>query len=427
MLVFLVGLTSACRFMSNRERIPSPGGSVGGGLGSGGDPGDPGPKDLVTFTPVGASFETFDLIDLEFLPGQNGEALVISKSGTVFYLDGEFSPLPEVEQLFVEDDGERGLLNVIADPDYADNHYVYFYYTVGGFSPDLNRVRRYTVDADVSAGTFELREPLTIIQFWKIESPNPASNHNGGSLSFDEDGALLIGVGDGGGGAGANQTLNLSQDPEIRLGKIHRVIPDREPFPTPTPFPHAEHFEVPIGQDVSDAEPSIFAFGFRNPFRTVQGAQGELWVGDVGLDVEEVDDVTAAGDNFGWPQCEGSCAEPGFQDPLHGYLHDDEAFLDEDPAFLGQDPPSDLKRRVLVLAEYQGDRYDGVPADGLIYTDFYLGWVRVMRADAFQGVSEDWHLGHQSGLTVLQENPADGFLYGVSTDSDRILRMEQAD
>src|SRR4030095_5746606 len=103
-----------------------------------------------------------------------------------------------------------------------------------------------------------------------------------------------------------------------------------------------EHFSIPSGQAVSTNEPSIFALGVRNPFSAVLDEDGDLFFGDVGSSgagaggtgaFEEINCLYFAGENYGWPHCEGPCSPPNasFRDPTHGYLHSDTTFSDEDP------------------------------------------------------------------------------------------------
>src|SRR4029434_1032590 len=69
----------------------------------------------ILFTPLGQSVPASNLIDLEILPGQNGDALVIGKDGNVYYVKNDFSSfLTEPNPFAVEDDGEQGMLNVAA-------------------------------------------------------------------------------------------------------------------------------------------------------------------------------------------------------------------------------------------------------------------------------------------------------------------------
>ena len=62
--------------------------------------------------------------------------------------DGALLGTPFVS-ITVDSNGERGLLGVTFDPNFANNQYVYVYHTVPG-SPPHNRVSRYTANGDVA-------------------------------------------------------------------------------------------------------------------------------------------------------------------------------------------------------------------------------------------------------------------------------------
>jgi hypothetical protein len=372
-------------------------------------------KDVIVFTPVGESFGTASLIDLEFLPGTDGEAVVIAKDGTVFYMTKDFAPLAQTVTVGVRDEDEQGLLNVAADPAYADNHFIYLYGTLP--TGDGNRLDRYTVTADVAAGTFSLDDPQTIETFSKTVSPDFDGHHNGGGIVFGPDGALYVGVGDGGGAGGEDTILALAQDGTNPLGKIHRILPNRNPGEG--------------GAFVSE----IYGRGLRNPFTLAVGPDG-IFAGDVGSTrVEEIDLLPEPGLNFGWPITEGPSSLFNFVNPLHSYEHTDNKFAKEDPtesdfdviegdADEGANPLS-----VIVGAFYDGGGYDGELNGRLIYSDFFQGWVRGFKLkedDDGLRIDDDKHLGHLNGLTSLQLGP-DGFLYAISLfGSDHVLRVELA-
>lgn len=373
-------------------------------------------KDVVVFTPVGESFGTANLMDLEFLPGQGGEAIVIAKNGTVYYMTTGFAPLAQSVTVGVLDEDEQGLLNVVADPGYADNHFVYLYGTLpagGG-----NQLNRYTVAVDTSAGTFDLTDPQTIEVFSKAASPDFDGHHNGGGLVFGVDGALYLGVGDGGGTAGEDPILALAQDGTNPLGKIHRIIPNRNPGEG--------------GVVVSE----IYGRGFRNPFTLAIGPEG-LFAGDVGAThVEEVNLLTEQGFNYGWPITEGPSSLFNFENPLQSYKHTDNKFAKEDPTesdfdvIKGDADEGANPQSVIIGAFYEGGGYDGKLDGRLIYSDFFQGWVRGFKIkendDSFK-IDDDKHLGHLNGMTSLQLGP-DGFLYAISLfGSDHVLRVDLAE
>jgi len=364
----------------------------------------------ITFAEVGSSFGTSNLIDLEFLPGQNGELIVIGKDGTVYYVNSDFSPFAQTASVSVLDDGEQGLLNVAADPNYTDNKFIYLYFTSSDGSQ--NQVDRYTVNVDVNVGTFSIDDGQTIITFPKSESSNPGTNHNGGGLVFDDEGNLLIGVGDGGGGASADTSEGIGQNVTIRLGKLLRVVPSRDAG--------TGGFSIPSGGNntLSGALPEIYSYGLRNPF-TLAFGNDTVYIGDVGQSrYEEIDAATTGGQNFGWPDTEGPTTNSNFVSPLYGYDGSAADFVSEDPEAV-----SVGSRSIMVLNYYTGDQYLGHLSNRLIYSEFYVGFVRGLELNDSNTIIADDQLGHLTGMTSLQEGP-DSFLYAVSLfGSDKILRV----
>ena len=56
------------------------------------------------------------------------------------------TPVMELPNIFNEDvtvGGERGLVNVVADPDFVNNGYIYLFYTAA--TPQRDRVSRFTM------------------------------------------------------------------------------------------------------------------------------------------------------------------------------------------------------------------------------------------------------------------------------------------
>jgi glucose/arabinose dehydrogenase len=211
-------------------------------------------------------------------------------------------------------DGERGLLSMAFDPNYATNGLFYVFYT-GAADGGLGHVDEFHVGSTPNvANQGSQRHVLT------ISRPNAgASNHNGGQLQFGKDGFLYVSVGDGGTGGSTAPDLSLPN------GKILRIDPHGAG--------DGDH-GIPPGNPyagVPGALPEIWSLGLRNPFRfSFDALTGDLVIGDVGeTQWEEVDFAPAASgggraSNFGWPSCEGpigSC--PGAAPPVFVYPHDD--------------------------------------------------------------------------------------------------------
>jgi glucose/arabinose dehydrogenase len=144
----------------------------------------------------------------------------------------------------------------------------------------------------------------------------PFANHNGGMLAFGPDGFLYVAMGDGGSGG---DPQNNGQNRRAKLGKILRIDVDSD--------------QPPPG-NLSDADPDVWDFGLRNPFRfSFDRLTGDLYVGDVGQSAFEEVDVEPRGQggrNYGWSVTEGfacfhppnGCDQTGLTPPVVAYPHD---------------------------------------------------------------------------------------------------------
>ncbi|HET9713303.1 MAG TPA: PQQ-dependent sugar dehydrogenase, partial [Pyrinomonadaceae bacterium] len=220
-----------------------------------------------------------------------GGSLRVIKNGTLL-------PAPFIT-LNVDPNGERGLLGIAFDPNFATNNFLYLYYTVPT-DPRHNRVSRFTANGDVVVPGSE-----TIIM--ELENLTTATNHNGGAIHFGPDGKLYVAVGE-------NATASNAQTLTNRLGKMLRINADGS-IPTDNPF-----FNQATGNNRS-----IWALGLRNPFTfAFQPGTNRLFINDVGQNTwEEINDGIA-GSNYGWPTCEGFCNPPNanFRDPIFAYMND---------------------------------------------------------------------------------------------------------
>ena len=245
----------------------------------------PGPATAMAFAPDGRLFVCL----------QSGQVRVIDKDGVL--LANPFVTLS------VDSNGERGLLGVAFDPNFASNHYVYLYHTVPG-SPAHNRISRFTANGNVAAANSE----FVLVD---LDNLSNATNHNGGAIHFGPDGKLYVGVGENANGANAQSLSN-------RLGKILRINSNGTiPSDNPSTFPG-------IAGSTSGANRAIWAVGLRNPFTfAFQPGTSRLFINDVGQSTwEEINDGVA-GSNYGWPIAEGPASppNPSFRDPIFYYGH----------------------------------------------------------------------------------------------------------
>ncbi|RZS75371.1 DUF7594 domain-containing protein [Pseudobacter ginsenosidimutans] len=218
--------------------------------------------------------------------------LVCQKGGQLRVIkNGSLLSTPAIS-LSVNTSGERGLIGVAVDPNFATNNYIYLHYT--HTSGPHNRVSRFTLGSnDLATGETALLDLPTLSGIY----------HNGGGLAFGLDGKLFVAVGE-------NQVGSNSQNLDNYLGKILRINTDGS---------------VPAGNPFTGnaARSRIWAYGLRNPFTiAVDPVSGRLLVNDVGNATwEEINDATSGGQNFGWPTKEGMCTSgcSGFVNPLYVY------------------------------------------------------------------------------------------------------------
>lgn len=254
---------------------------------------------------------------MDVLP--DGRVLIATQPGDLKVVKGgALLPAPFVH-LPVDSSGERGLLGVAHDPNFAANGFIYLYHTVPAQngSAAFNEISRFTAAGDVA-------QPGSEVDILRLSDLSSATNHNGGAIHFGADGMLYVGVGENGNPANSQTLTNL-------LGKVLRInvsgIAPGDPvndvqklIPPDNPF-------VGVASGINAA---IDALGFRNPFTfAVQPGTGTIFVNDVGQSTWEEIDRLVLGGNYGWNLTEGFATSPPssglgpgvYQDPLLAYNH----------------------------------------------------------------------------------------------------------
>jgi glucose/arabinose dehydrogenase len=235
---------------------------------------------------------------MEFAP--DGRIFVSEQSGKLRVIKGTSLLSTPFLSLSVSTTGERGLLGIAFDPNWANEKWVYVYYTVPS-SPPHNRVSRFmtsSTNPDVAqAGSEQVLINLP-------DSLCDCGFHNGGAVHFGKDGKLYISVGESTVGVRAQRL-------SITMGKVLRIEKDGK-IPTDNPF---------LSQTTGSNQ-AIYALGFRNPYTfAVQPGTGRIFVDDVGNQTwEEIDDLVA-GKNYGWPTTEGATTDSRFVSPFYTYNH----------------------------------------------------------------------------------------------------------
>ena len=183
-------------------------------------------------------------------------------------------------------DGEGGLLSIAFHPDYATNGRFFTYGSVTENNLAVVREYRRSANPDVATPT-----PVGDL----ISQPNDGTANMGGTILFGPDHYMWISAGDGG---NAPEAADLTS----RRGKLLRIDVDH-----PT--------VAPPGNLGSPADPFIWDYGLRNPFRmSFDRKTNELYIGDSGNDkFEEVDieQPNLGNKDYGWPRMEGDVCEDG--------------------------------------------------------------------------------------------------------------------
>jgi glucose/arabinose dehydrogenase len=349
-----------------------------------------------------------DATDFDFLPGTQGELVVLSKNGGVHHLrlnPGQASQLGAAQLAVYTKEG-CGLLGLALDPEFAQNGYLYIGRCVDDFKSTLSRYD-FSNLAGLEASAAEIMSITT-------DTVPPEIWHRWGSLGFEPDGVTMWAL------IGDTFIRELSQDPMARQGSLLRFLPNRTGGAGYTPASGNAFSDAALG------DPTIYAIGLRSPFRGYRDREGRFWVGDVGLITwEEVNLVTSAGQNFGWPLAEGPCTAncDGLQQPLVAFgRRSDEPYVLEDPNTV----PA-TKRAIWVGVGYEApstDRYYGLLDGYVLFGDFFTGWVRGLKLGTDGQLQDDRSLGNLPEITSMRLGP-DGYLYAL-TLGGVLYRAEQA-
>ena len=274
---------------------------------------------------------------------------------------------------------DMGLLGFALDPNFSSTSggYIYLYYVVDRYylvnygTPSYNpvpanldkpgatigRITRYTTSivggnlvADPASRQILLGESIT------TGMPILHLSHSVGTLAFAADGTLLATTGDGASYDDTDVGEITNDDPAVGTntfyvdaladgiitaredvgafrsqmlnslsGKLLRLNRETGDGMSSNPF-----FDALAPRS---AKSRVWALGFRNPFRMSvkpgagsenpsAGDIGEIFVGDVGFgQAEELNIVTAPGQNFGWPIYEGSAPSAEEGKSYWGYMY----------------------------------------------------------------------------------------------------------
>jgi glucose/arabinose dehydrogenase len=323
-----------------------------------------------------------------FLP--DGRFLVTERAGRLRIVarDGRLGE-PVAGLPPVDSGGQCGLLDVVLDPNFAENARVYWSYAEAGEGGNSTAVARGRLQGN----------RLADVQVIFRQLPKVSSTlHCGSRLVFARDGRLFVVLGD------RFSRKDDAQSLDNHLGKVVRIEADGK-VPADNPF-----------VATPGAKPEIWSLGHRN----MQGAAlhpgtGELWATEHGPQGGDELNVVRAGKNHGWPLLtfgrnygigtrigeEGP--KPGFEQPLKYWVPTSVA-------------PSGL-------AFLNSDRYPGWKGSLFLGTLRGQSLIR-LEFDGSSVVKEERLLGSaNSRIRDVRQGP-DGLLYVLTDSADgQLLRL----
>ncbi|HZN60454.1 MAG TPA: PQQ-dependent sugar dehydrogenase, partial [Planctomycetota bacterium] len=386
----------------------------------------------------------------------DGRMFVTEKQGKVWIVSGGVklaTPFIDLQDE-VNNAGDRGLLGLAFDPNFATNQFVYLLLVVdptfgqpdeSGDSITFGRLVRYKANGNVA----DLSTPRVVLLGSGASNGfiHCHSSHAIGTVRFGLDGSLFVGAGDGahfdftdGGqnvstfdpgceamfGAANDVSALRSQYRTMMAGKIFRVDPATGLGLSDNPF-----FD---GNPASVAS-RVWVSGLRNPFRfTVRPSTpgpGTLYIGDVGLGTwEELNCSPGGGENFGWPCYEGVGTQPSYQSqantstycnalssnavsaPLITWNHGTPGTL----GFIGN--------CVAGVAFYTGSSYPIKYRNACFFQDYGQSWLRVAFVNSQNQLVSIESFGDTMDSPVdLQPEPGTGDLVYVAIFSGEVRRI----
>jgi glucose/arabinose dehydrogenase/plastocyanin len=215
---------------------------------------------------------------------------------------------------------ERGLLGIALHPAFADNGFVYLYWTAseagegdqGLLGPDTdeatavpelgNRVDRFRWDGT----TLTFEREIVAMRSNTLDSDTSGrvrGNHDAGPIVFGSDGALYIVNGDQNLRGQLQNVADGAEATDADLAGVVLRLNDDGSTPDDNPFVAVGE---EVGGEVGENLAKIWAYGVRNSFGlAVHPDTGALWQTENGDDSWDEVNILPAGANSGWIQLIG--------------------------------------------------------------------------------------------------------------------------
>ena len=249
-----------------------------------------------------APFKMTTLIDnlqvpwsLAFLPSGNiilterlpGRLRILRTDGTLS------APLTGVSEVALPGAKDIGLLDIVLDPDFADNRRIFFSFFnyIDGTNTNTCIAR-----AQLDEQTLAVKDVKVIFRALPIMPSKRLGAKTGGRIVIAPDGTLLMTLGD----RSDSPPWDVAQKMDNHLGKIIRIAQDGT-VPADNPFVAKPGIL-----------PEIWAYGMRSPEGLAFDPRtGRLWQNDHGPRGGDELNIVEKGKNYGWPTVARGIDYPG--------------------------------------------------------------------------------------------------------------------
>ena len=321
----------------------------------------------------------------------------------------------------VKQDDVSGIKSFVFHPEYGEAgspnaSYIYIFYRYTPTPPAANedaylRVSRFSVLGD---GTIDKSSEFVLIHQFSYNRW-----HDGGDMTFDNDGFLYISLGEDtnvanaqrldGGLFGGILKIDVDMDPS-RSHPIRRQPQNTAVIPAGWEDSYSQGYYIPNDNPWVDESGAYleeyYAVGLRAPHRmTYDNVEDEIWIGEVGEGRREQILHLVKKANYGWPVWEGTLpgdkignvvlTEGDLTFPIYEYSH-----LDGQAVIGGH--------------VYRGTEFAAELYGKYIYADYLTRTVHALSFDEVTG---------EPYVEFLAKAPAGGLLGGIGKDADNELYM----
>ncbi len=320
----------------------------------------------------------------------DSELLFTERSGQLKKLNlttGKIIPITGLPAIYAE--GQGGLLDIKAAPDFKENQWIYF---------------TYSKPTDKNGATTLARAQLNGLQLdgWQdllvTQASNDTTRHFGSRIAFDDNGHVYFTVGDRGHRPNG-QDLSTHAGAVLRL-TLEGLIPATNPF-----------LEQP------DAQAAIWSYGHRNPQGIAfDSTKQQLWSIEHGPRGGDEINLIQEGNNYGWPVVSQG---QEYWAPLDvGTKDNQQGMTEPKKVYIPSIAPSSL-------AIYRGNAFPRW--QGHLFSGALRGQhLNVVSLDEVDQPQEEQRLLAELNERIRSVTTGpDGFIY-LSTDSGRLLVMRPA-